>query len=192
MMTGRLLVLVFVVGCGGSSEKEQKSCDRAIKLCGYGEGADSCLKDIRESKDAMGENYGKFLECSAAAKTCGEYIGCAAGGIGAEGMKQLEGLQRGMEKMMGGTMRDTTRRMQDRFTGRDDTTTVAPVGTDCTRAKDVCSDEDAEPAAEKCNSALGNVKADPESRTRYLGCIAAAKNCYAFKNCADQLWFDNN
>ncbi len=100
-MLRRVLVLVAAValGCGGSSGKEKESCDRAIKLCGYGEGAVTCVKDIRETKEAMGDNYETFLECSAAAKTCGEYVGCAVGGVGAEGMKQLDGLRRGMEKM---------------------------------------------------------------------------------------------
>ncbi len=175
-MTGRVLVLMFVIGCGGgSSDKEKKSCERAIKLCGYDEGADSCIKDIQETKEAMGDNYGKFLECSTAAKTCGEYVGCAVGGVGAEGMKQLDGLRRGMEKMMG-----------DKVPGG-----TASAG-DCKRANDVCGPEDAERAEDKCNRSLGNVKADPENRAKYLSCLGAAKNCYAFRDCADQLWFDLN
>ena len=100
-MMGRVLVLVLALGCGGSSAKEKESCERAIKLCGYDEGAETCIKDILETKESMGDNYGKFLDCSAAAKTCGEYVGCAVGGIGAEGMKQIDGLRRGMKKMMG-------------------------------------------------------------------------------------------
>lgn len=191
MMTGRVLVLVVVaLGCGGSSsEKEKKSCERAITLCSYDEGADTCIKDIRETKEAMGDNYGKFLECSAAAKTCGEYVGCAIGGVGAEGMKQIDGLRKGMEKMMGDKMRDTTKRMHDSFNGGVD---GAPIATECKRANDVCGPDDAERAAEKCNSSIGNVKADPENRAKFVRCLAAAKNCYAFRDCADQLWFDLN
>lgn len=203
-MIGRVLVLVFALGCGGSSAQEEKSCEHAIKLCGYDEGPDSCIKDIRETKEAMGENYGKFLECSGAAKTCGEYIGCAAGGIGAEGMKQLEGLQRGMEKMMGDPMRDATRRMHDSLGGGGDTVrdatrrmhdrlgggggpTTAP---ECKRADDVCSPTDATLAAFRCTSSIGNVKADPENRAKFVSCLAVAKNCYAFNDCASQLFFD--
>lgn len=109
MMRGQLLLLVLVLGCSGSSEKERTSCERAIKLCGYDEGMDSCIKDIQETKDAMGESYAKFLECSSAAENCGEYLGCAVGGIGVEGMKQLDGMRRGMQKMMGDQLRERLR-----------------------------------------------------------------------------------
>lgn len=189
-MNGRVLVLVFALGCGGSSAKEEKSCERAMKLCGYDEGADTCIKDIRETKEAMGDNYGKFLDCSAAAKTCGEYVGCAIGGVGAEGMKQIDGLRRGMEKMMGDKMRDkmrdTTQRMHDRLGGG------APTAPECKRADDVCSPDDATHAVFRCNSSIGNVKADPENRAKFVSCLAAAKNCYAFNDCASQLFFDLN
>lgn len=184
MMTGRLVVLVFALGCGGSSsEKEKKSCERAITLCGYDEGADSCIKDIQETREAMGESYGKFLDCSAAAKTCGEYVGCAVGGIGSEGMKQIDGLRKGMERMMGDKMRDIPKGM----TGGD-----GAIAAECKRADDVCGPDDAERAADKCNDMMGNVKADPANRAKFASCLAAAKNCYAFKDCADQLWFDLN
>jgi hypothetical protein len=100
MMRRRLLVLAFALGCGGSSsDPEKKSCERAITLCGYTGGAAACIKDIRETRPAMGESYGTFLDCSAAATTCDQYIDCAVGGIGPEGMKQIDGLRRGMEKL---------------------------------------------------------------------------------------------
>jgi len=109
MMTGRLLALVLAVGCGGSSAKEEKSCERAIKLCGYADGMDACIKDVRETKPAMGESYARFLDCSGAAENCGEYLGCAVGGIGVEGMKQLDGMRRGMQKMLGDPLRERLR-----------------------------------------------------------------------------------
>ena len=93
-------MLVFVLGCGSSAAKETKSCKRAIDLCGYDEGMDACVKDIQETRSAMGASYDKFLACSGAATSCGEYLGCAVGGLGTEGMKQIEGLRRGLDKML--------------------------------------------------------------------------------------------
>ena len=73
-----------------------------------------------------------------------------------------------------------------------DTGDDGPVAAECKRASDVCGSDDAERAAEKCNDMMGNVKADPPHRTKFASCLAAAKNCYAFRECADDLWFELN
>ncbi len=37
---------------------------------------------------------------------------------------------------------------------------------------------------------VGNLKADPQNKTKLVECYAASKNCFAFQNCTDQLWQD--
>jgi hypothetical protein len=161
-----MLILLCVVGCGSTtSDQERRSCDNAIKLCGYSEGKEECLEDLEEAKQAMSSSYGRFLDCSATAKTCGEYVGCAIGGVSNEAIKQLVGMGHGMGKM------------------RDDGST--PI--ECKRASDLCSGLEAESASRMCGNIMGRVKLDAIQRSNLMNCEAAANSCMAFADCVAQL-----
>lgn len=205
-MTARVVWLIVSLGCvggcggGGASDQERRSCEKAVKLCGYDDGMTTCLTDLRETKDVMRGSYDKFLACSSEANSCGEYVGCAVGGVGAEGMKEMDGLRKGMERMMGGgmaekvaeqmaeTMGGTAKRMHDSMRE----TMHGPTPAECERASEVCSGFGADTAADRCTEMMGNLKADAANKAKLTTCLASAKNCYAFRDCVDQLWFDLN
>jgi hypothetical protein len=74
-----------------------------------------------------------------------------------------------------------------RLDARDDARTT-PV--ECRRASEVCSGLGADSATDRCTEMMGNLEADAANRTKLTTCLAAANNCYAFRDCIDKLWFD--
>ena len=181
-------VVLALVACGdGTSDKERRVCEHAAKLCDEPASVAECVAEMPEAKQAMGDAYGAFLDCGIAAKSCGEYVGCAIGGAGGEAMKQIDGLRRGMEKMLDEQMPDVRDR-DDRRRGRSDDLGELPP--ECARVRDVCSGIDARSAASQCSGMIGNLRADPENRAKLGRCIAGVKNCYALEKCVSDLWFE--
>jgi hypothetical protein len=188
MTVRALVVLVLLVGCGGGSDKERRVCDHAAKLCDAMDERAACVKDIGKSRELMGASYDKFLDCSLQAKSCGAYVGCAIGGVGAEGKRQIQDLGEGMRKMMEDELEKPGRPTETTETRR--TSDEDGVPPECKRVDDVCSGFEARTTAKHCAEMIGNIKADTENRKKLAGCFAQAKNCFTFDKCIDDLWFE--
>jgi len=94
-----VLVVLAVTACGGS--KEKRVCSHGAELCGAKGEEAKCASDLRDIKDALGDAYGKTLDCGLEAKSCAEFAGCFVGGLG-KGLDKLEhDFDRGVDKVMG-------------------------------------------------------------------------------------------
>lgn len=184
--------MLALVGCGGgTSGKENKVCEHAAKLCDAQDEIASCGDDLSKAKKAMGDQYEKFLDCSMAAKSCGEYVGCAVGGLGNEAIDQLDGFGKGMKKMMKDHLGDLpglddiksrVKSEVRQAVGDDDDALPGP----CTRIEKVCAPD--EPFIRKeCRRMVGNLGEDKTNLGELTTCINAANNCYALKDCVEKL-----
>ncbi len=165
-------------------------CEHAAKLCDAQDEVASCRDDLSNVKKTMGDQYEKFLDCSMAAKSCGEYVGCAIGGLGNEAIDQLDGFGKGMKKMMKDHLGDLPG--LDDIKSRVKSEVRQAVGDDealpgpCMRIEKVCAPD--EPFVRKeCRRMVQNLGEDKANIGELTTCINAATNCYALKNCIDQL-----
>ncbi|MFN0251281.1 MAG: hypothetical protein ACKV2T_30680 [Kofleriaceae bacterium] len=197
---GAAVLLVFV-GCGGgTSGKEKKVCEHAAKLCDAQDDVASCTKDMPETKKALGDQYEKFLDCSLAAKSCGEVVGCAIGGLGNEALDQLDGLGKGIKKMMKDELGDLPglddikKRVEEEVRSVKDQVRSEvrnAVGDDalpgaCKRIEKVCAPD--EPFIRKeCRRLVQNLGEDKANLGELTSCIDAASNCFALKDCVEKL-----
>jgi hypothetical protein len=187
---GAAVLLVFV-GCGGGggSGKEKRVCEHAAKLCDAQDEVASCGQDLGEVKKTMGDQYEKFLDCSLAAKSCGEYVGCAIGGLGNEALDQLDGFGKGMKKMMKDELGDLPG--LDDIKDRVKKEMKSAVGDEalpgpCPRIDKVCAPD--EPFIRKeCRRLVQNLGEDKANLGELSSCIAAANNCFALKDCVEKL-----
>ncbi len=169
------VVLLALVGCGGgcgggSSAKENKVCEHAAKLCDASDEIASCREELREAKTTMGDRYEKFLDCSLSAKSCGEYVGCAIGGLGSEVLDEIDGVGKGVKKML---------KEEDEV---DDEALPGP----CTRIEKVCAPD--EPFIRReCRRLVQNLGEDKASHRDLAACISAANNCFALRDCVVKL-----
>lgn len=185
------VVMSALVACGGggSSAKENEVCEHAAKLCGAEDDVASCRGDLAKAKSAMGDAYGKFLDCSRAAKSCGEYVGCAIGGLGTEALDQLDGLGKGMKKMMKDELGDLPG--LDDIKNRVKHEVREAVGDDelpatCKRIDTVCAPD--EPFVRReCRRMVQNLGQDTANLGELSSCIAGANNCYALRACVDKM-----
>lgn len=184
-MTSRWVIVVAVVGCGGgTSGKEKAVCEHAAKLCGAEDDVASCTSDLSEAKKAMGDQYAKFLDCSLAASSCGEYVGCAVGGLGNEALDQLEGFGAGMKKMMKDKVSGVTDRVEHGIRHALDDDEALP--TACARLDKICAADD--PFVRKhCRRLVGNLGEDTAHLAELTTCLEASKNCFAADRCIDEL-----
>jgi hypothetical protein len=169
-------LLVVLVGCGGGgTANENRLCDHVAKLCDAEDEIASCGSKLKKIKEDFGDSYDKFLDCGIAAKTCGEYIGCAVGGLGANVLDQLDGLGVGMERMM----KDKVEGMSG---ARDSDELPGP----CKRIAKVCSPE--QPFIRRsCAKLVGNLGEDKQHLAELTKCITDSSNCYALEKCVDQM-----
>jgi len=102
----KLLVLVVLLGVGGLvawkylwGAPEKRACAKLQDLCGKDKEADRCTSDLGELRKVGGdETADKASACVMEAKTCGEAVGCVAGGYGRAGMKALGDVFKGFGK----------------------------------------------------------------------------------------------
>lgn len=183
----KLTVLVVASGCGSPSveTQERAACTRLEAVCD--EKAPACRSDIADLKADLGsEGYGKFLTCASGAGTCGEWLGCAIGGLGVtdrEAQKELAGLSKGL------------RRMVDDEPGGDEPAAEAtrddepPLPPQCARLDELCAAD--EPSVRsRCTRMVRNLRSDTENLGKLATCFGDAKNCYALDNCMTELWFE--
>jgi len=180
----RFVALVFLIAaCGsGGGGRETEFCERAGKLCAEGDftakDVRECSKELPELKKSLGKQYDKLLRCGIGAKSCGELVGCAGGAFALFAEKFGNEIETGFDKMVpSGIAGDTADEDLPR---------------ECKRVSEVCSGDDQFGARHECVRMVGNLKADPDNRKKLGACTAVAKNCYEFKDCATQLWFDLN
>ncbi len=184
-MQTRWLWLVCLVGCGGggsTSAKEKQVCEHAAKLCDAEDDVASCPGDLAKVKKTMGDQYGKFLDCSMAAKSCGEYVGCAIGGLGNRTLDELDGLGKGMKKMMKDKLDGIGERVKDGIRDFDDDQKSLPAA--CKRIETVCS-KDQPFIRDECRQLVENLGVDKARIAELSSCIDASDNCFALEKCVD-------
>jgi hypothetical protein len=195
IMQTRWLWLVCLAGCGGggTAGTEKQVCEHAAKLCDAQDEIASCGSDLTKVKKVMGDQYGKFLDCSLAAKSCGEYLGCAIGGLGNRTLDELDGFGQGMKKMMKDKLDNVPDRIRDGIdTLHDRVEHQVRKGLDgdlpgpCTRIEKVCSPD--EPFIRRgCTKLVGNLGEDKAHLAEVTKCIDASTNCYALEKCVDDM-----
>ncbi len=187
------VVLLALVGCGGggTSGKEKQVCEHAAKLCDAQDEIASCGEDLTKAKKVMGDQYGKFLDCSIAAKSCGEYLGCAIGGLGNEALDQLDGFGKGMKKMMKDELGDLPglddikSRVKDEVR-RGLSDHKEPLPGPCKRIETVCS-KDQPFIRDECRRLVENLGVDKPRIAELTACIDASANCFALDKCVDDM-----
>ncbi|MBS1119098.1 MAG: hypothetical protein H6Q90_1326 [Deltaproteobacteria bacterium] len=181
MRTALAIVVALGCGCGkGGTGKARELCERAAKLCDDPASAkelDECAAEFPELKKLVGEDVAdRFLTCGVEAKSCMEIVGCAGGLLATMGEEAEHGFGRMFPKSKRRVRRDV-----------DDDSASLPA--ECKRADEVCAPD--EPfARSKCKDMIGNIKADEANKTKLVRCYENAKNCFAFKKCTDDLWFE--
>jgi hypothetical protein len=162
-----LVAAMAAVGCGRG---EVRPCERIDRLCGAGFDSTD-LKECNEQLPGVidDKNWGAYKDCTGKAESCLEILACTRDSLDARGQALLDKLARGGS-----------------HAHRGDDDALPP---ECARANAVCADD--EPfARSKCAEMVGNLKADAENKKKLTDCYAAAKNCFAFQKCTDQMWFD--
>lgn len=185
-----VVAMIALSGCGGgSSAKEKQVCEHAAKLCNAQDDIASCRDDLGETKKAMGDQYDKFLDCSMAAKSCGEFVGCAIGGLGNQALDQLDGFGKGMKKMMKDEigdlpgLDDIKNRVKSEI--REELGDEALPGP-CKRIDTVCSKK--EPFIRRsCKKLVENLGVEKARLAELSTCIEASTNCFALEKCVDQM-----
>jgi hypothetical protein len=194
-MQTRWLWLVCLAGCGsGSSAQEKQVCEHAASLCDDDdEDAKSCSSEMSDAKKVMGDRYGQFLTCAAEATSCGEYAGCAIGGLGGGALDQLDDLGKGMKKMLDDELGDSHAldHLKDRVKS-EVRYGIAELGGDdalpraCTRIETVCS-KDQPFIRRKCRTLVENLGVDKPRIAELSSCIDATNNCFALEKCVEDL-----
>lgn len=162
-------MVALALGCGGS---KSNPCERINTMCHAGFDGDDLKDCTAQLPDVIGKGWDDFVTCSSKAGSCGEVLACAAGSLDERGRSLLSQLARGHDAGS---------------TGHRSADTALPP--ECARANDVCADD--EPFARReCTRMVGNLKADPENKAKLAACFAAARNCFAFQKCTDQMWAD--
>lgn len=186
-----VVAMMTLSGCGssGASGNEKQVCDHVAKLCDAVDDVKECYSDLAETKTVMGEEYDKFLSCAAAAKTCGEYVGCAIGGLGNEALDQLDGFGQGMKKMMKDELGDLPG--LDDIKNRVKKGVREELGGDalpvaCKRIETVCS-KDQPFIRRECTRLVENLGVDKARVAELSACIDASANCFALEKCVDQM-----
>jgi len=157
------------------------------------DGEAACRKEldqigpVDEMDAAQRKTFDRFLDCALEATTCGEVAGCALGGIKIEAERELEGVQKGLDKMEE-RAKDTPPARRD---DTEDASDVEALPVECRRFESVCS-ADESLVRRQCAEMVGNLKADPTHLAKLVVCFDAANNCYAFDNCLDEMWFELN
>lgn len=179
-----------------------------------------CATDWPEFRTKFGEDTAKrFEKCTREAKSCPEVLGCAAGVVGRLGkdfetgmdkMSAEEHTEKSTESHTDKSIETRTERhtrmlpdmppmpaapdmpaMPKMPPMPDDPFNKGPLPAECSRADEVCAPD--EPfARDGCRRTVGNLKADPDNMKELTTCYAAAKNCFAFKKCNDDMWFKLN
>jgi hypothetical protein len=179
-----VVMLAFVIGCGGRGSSDKGFCERAGKLCDAeltAKEVAECDKEMPELKKLLGdEPYDKFITCGNEATSCMELIGCTGGAFAKLGEDAVNDFERGFGRMMSKSRRGIRRGDEE-----------GPLPPECKRADEVCAAD--EPfARDKCVRMVGNLKADAENRKKLVSCYEASKNCFEFKKCTTDLWFELN
>jgi hypothetical protein len=187
-----VVVMLALSGCGsgGASGTEKQVCDHAAKLCDALDDVKECYSDLAETKKVMGKEYDKFLSCAGAAKTCGEYVGCAIGGLGNQALDQLDGVGKGMKKMLKDELGDlpglddikerVKKEVREELGGED----ALPAA--CRRIETVCS-KDQPFIRRECKKLVENLGVDKTRIAELSACIDASENCFALEKCVDHM-----
>lgn len=185
MQTRWVLLVCSLAACGGggSSGKEKQVCEHAAKLCDAEDDLASCPGDLAKVKKTMGDQYGKFLDCSLAAKSCGEYVGCAIGGLGNEALDQLDGFGQGMKKMMKDKIDDFGEKLKSEIRDIDGDDKLPAV---CQRIEKVCS-KDQPFIRKECRTLVENLGVDKAHLAELASCIDASDSCFALEKCVDSM-----
>lgn len=169
-------------------------CEHAASLCGDDEDVKSCVSELPDAKKVMGDRYDKFLTCAAEARSCGEYAGCAIGGLGGGALDQLDDLGKGMKKMLKDElgdghaldsikdrMKSEVRRGLDEIGGDGEALPAA-----CKRIDTVCS-KDQPFIRKECRTLVENLGVDKPRIAELTACIDASNNCFALEKCVDEM-----
>jgi len=186
-MQARWAILVCLVGCGSGGNaaiggKEKLFCERGIQLCSVDEPAalQECRDGMPEVKKHAGADYGKLLDCSIAAKSCGEYAGCLVGGIGNGLLDEAEDFGHAMKRMMKDKVGDKVDRVRRSFDDDD------ALPSACKRIETVCSAS--EPFIRReCTKLVENLGVDKARIAELTSCIDASANCFALQKCVDEM-----
>jgi len=179
---------------GGTAGKEKQVCEHAAKLCDGQDELASCTGDMVKVKKLMGDQYEKFLDCSMAAKSCGEYAGCAIGGLGNQALDQLDGFGQGMKRMMKDKLDEVPDRIKDGIDKlHDRVETQVRKGLDedalpaaCKRIETVCS-KDQPFIRRECKTLVENLGVDKARLAELTTCINGSDNCFALEKCVDAM-----
>lgn len=182
------VVVLSLAACGGGgSAREKQVCEHAAKLCDAEAELQSCQGDLADVKKSMGDKYEKFLDCSLHAKSCGEYLGCAVGGLGVEALDQLDGFGKGMKQMMKNELGDLPEldSIKERVK-REVEGVVDDLPGPCKRIAKVCAPD--EPfVRDECRRLVQNLGEDKAHLGELASCIAGANTCFALRACVDKL-----
>lgn len=181
------VVLAVLVACGGGPS-DKGFCAKLNKLCDAEMSAkdiDECQSELPELKKVLGdEPYSSFMKCANEASSCPELAGCGFGSLAGLAETAIEDFEKGFGKMMKKKSSTTTTAKKSRR-GEE------ALPEECKRADVVC-DADEPFARRKCKDMIGNIKADSANKAKLVKCYEAAKNCFEFAKCTDDLWFELN
>jgi hypothetical protein len=95
--------VIALAGCGGGhgGQKEQRVCAHGADLCDAKGGESTCMDQVHDLEQTLGDAYGKTLDCGLEANSCAEFAGCFIGGLGKSFEDTGRDLGKGVDKVMG-------------------------------------------------------------------------------------------
>jgi len=103
--------IVKVVGARSPEGRARNACENIMEKCeglaklGGSKGftskdTEECTSDLAGAKDQLGDSYNEMMSCVSDADSCGEVLGCMGGAFMNEIGDQLDGADKGFERMM--------------------------------------------------------------------------------------------